>query len=482
MINIDWKPDKTSSIPLYKQIIEYIKLKIKSGEWPIKSKIPPERNLAEKFEVSRSTITYALDELKSEGLIEGKGKSGTIVINNTWSILASTFLSDWGNYVKYGIHKPNLQTIQIINNKEFENGIIRLGTGEPSPDLFPHKMMEQVLKNVSQKIFSLGYEEPKGSLALRQAIANYIKKFGIVVSPSSILIVSGSLDALGLISMSILQPGSTVLTEKPSYLKSLEVFQSLGMRLKGISMDKNGLILNELNYSIDKNCSLLYTIPTFHNPTGIIMPDKRREELLKICELKRLPILEDDAYRELYIDEVPPLPLKAKDKNGMVLYMGTVSKSLFPGIRIGWLIGPESVIDRLSDIKMQTDYGASSISQAVLTEWMESGLYEKYLIYLRDQLRYRRDTALSTLDKYFSDIAEWEKPSGGFYIWLKLKKSISMKKLFSACLKNKILINPGYIYDFNKNSNIRISYSYASISQIKYGLKKLSEIIKFWHE
>lgn len=178
------------------------------------------------------------------------------------------------------------------------------------------------------------------------------------------------------------------------------------------------------------------------------------------------------------MDEEPPEPLKAKDKNGNVMYLGTASKSLAAGLRIGWLVGQESVIEHLADIKMQSDYGASSLSQEVLAEWITSGLYDEYLINLRKQLRIRREITLGILEKYFTDIATWNRPSGGFYIWLKLKKPISLNKLFEISYKKGILINPGNVYDFSNNKNIRISYSYASLIDIEKGLRLLSEIIK----
>lgn len=182
MLIIDWMPDKSASTSLYKQIVDYIKKKISSGEWTLGSRLPTQRELAESFKVNRSTIVEALFELKAEGLIEGRSKGGTIIINNAWSLLASTPPPNWPSYVKGGIHKPNLQTIQVINQLEYKSEIIRLGTGELSPELYPHEMMKTVLNNVSGKISSLGYEEPKGLLYLRQVLSQHLRKYGINAS------------------------------------------------------------------------------------------------------------------------------------------------------------------------------------------------------------------------------------------------------------------------------------------------------------
>lgn len=478
MINIDWKPNKSSKLPLYRQIVNYIKEKISRGEWIVGTKLPSQREMADIFNVNRSTVVEAIDELKSYGLVYGKSKGGTIIVNNTWSVLASGKTPNWEKYIKSGIYEPNLSTIQMINKLEYEDNIIRLSTGELSPELFPKDAMKTVLSKVADDINSLGYERTKGSLELRRTISNYVKKIGINASPSSILIVSGSLQALQLISMSILKPGDDVLIEKPSYIKSINVFESAGMNLKGISMDMHGIDIRDILKNIDKETPILYTIPTFQNPTGIVMSENRRNELIKICTKERLPIIEDDAYRELWFDEKPPQTLKSKDRNGIVLYIGTISKCLSAGMRVGWVIGPEAVIDRLGDVKMQTDYGASSLSQYAADEWISSGLYEKYIENLRHELKSRRDFTINLLHEYFYDIAEWNVPKGGFYIWLKLKVKIDVNKLFNLSWKQGILINPGYIYDFHKNNNIRISYSYASNNEMYIGIKRLSEIIR----
>ena len=152
------------------------------------------------------------------------------------------------------------------------------------------------------------------------------------------------------------------------------------MILESIPMDKEGILIREvINYKKKFGGSILCTIPSFHNPTGILMSEKRRNELLFACEKERLPIIEDDIYSDLWIDEEPPMSLKSRDPNGLVLYVGSLSKALSPGFRIGWVVGPEPVIDRLADIKMQSDYGASSLSQWAATEWLQSGMYYENL-------------------------------------------------------------------------------------------------------
>ncbi|BCC59238.1 TPA: PLP-dependent aminotransferase family protein [Bacillus cereus] len=467
-------------VPKYRQIIDYMKEKIENGEWPIGSKIPSQRQLAKLFHVNRSTVINALDELMADGLIQGQIGAGTIVMNNTWSLLATNPPPDWSEYVKAGIHKPSNLMVREINEAEANKKLIHLSKGELAPHLFPLETMQSIIKKVSEELDYFGYEEQKGFYPLREAISQYVRSFGIHASPDSILIVSGALQALQLISIGLLHRKSTVLLEQPSYLYSLHVFQSANINLSGISMDHHGILPNDLlkriKYSQKNN--ILYSIPCFQNPTGILMSKERRKEILKICEKEQLPIIEDDIYRELWLDESPPAPLKSMDKHGHVLYIGSLSKTLSPGLRIGWIIGPEPVIDRLSDIKMQTDYGSSSLSQRVAAEWINEGFYEEHVANVRMHLKERRQIMIRALNKYCADIASWDIPSGGFFIWLKVIHNIPMKKLFSEALSKGILLNPGRIYEEESNQYIRLSYGYATPEQMTNGIKLLSELIR----
>ncbi len=251
------------------------------------------------------------------------------------------------------------------------------------------------------------------------------------------------------------------------------------MQLQGVSMDEEGIQVLDIGKLKRKhNASLLYSIPSFHNPTGIVTSQERRQVLLDTCMQERLPIIEDDAYGDLWLEEAAPKPLKAIDHQGLVLYMGSMSKTLGPGLRIGWIVAPQAVIDRLADIKMQTDYGSSTLSQFAVAEWLATGLYEEHLKTIRLELKLRRDYMLAILNKYFRDIACWSIPRGGFYIWLSLNKKVSTKQLFMRAVKEGILLNPGYVYDRKDQTHIRLSYSYAQFDEMKDGLMRLASLLK----
>lgn len=259
--------------PKYKQIIEYIKEKIGNGEWPIGSKIPSQRTLARQFNVNRSTVITALEELAADGLIEGRMGKGTVVVSNTWTLLANRSSPDWGKYVAAGFQQPSRKTVQEINQSESNPALVQLSKGELSKDMFPLSVMKEMMGKVAHRLEAFGYEEPKGYLPLREALSRYLRTIGIQASPASILIVSGALQALQLISMGILQSGSTVFLDRPSYLYSLHVFQSAGMKLSGLPMDEAGL-LPQMIGAAPRGRSILYTNPCFQNPTGVLMSAK----------------------------------------------------------------------------------------------------------------------------------------------------------------------------------------------------------------
>lgn len=464
--------------PKYLIIIDYIKGKIAKGGWAIGSRIPSQRELAKNFNVNRSTVITALEELMADGLVEGKAGMGTIVTNNTWTLMGNHSSTNWNENIPLGVHKASMATVQEINEAESKKNLIQLSKGELSKDIFPLEEMKSIVRKVSDQLSPFGYEEPKGNLQLRQAISDSLKKRGIKASPSSILVVSGALQALQLISIGLLQKGSTVFLGLPSYIYSLSVFQSVGMELRGLPMDEEGLMASSVYRTNEKGKSVLYTIPTFHNPTGALMQERRREELIAVCEREQFPIIEDDVYRDLWIDYPPPRPIKSMDHYGNVLYLGSLSKSLSPGLRIGWVVGPESVISRLADLKMQSDYGSISLSQYVAAEWLASGLYEKHLLHIREKLKFRRNTAIKLLEKYLSEYATWERPKGGSFIWVKIKLDFKVHHLFQKAFAQGILLNPGSIYAEKSGQFIRLSYAFASLAEIEEGIFKLRNIIR----
>ena len=458
-LDINWEPDRSSGEPITEQIVGFMCARISSGDWPIGSRLPSQRVLAERFGVNRSTIIAAIGELADYGIVEGRHGAGTRIASNTWSLMLPG-APDWADYVSSGFFKANNDTIQTINRLEFDRSKTRLGTGELDPRLFPRDMWRRVAGEAAAEISSLGYPPPEGLDVLREAIAAHMEAWGISCTPGQVLVSSGALQALQMISVSLLSAGSTVYAEAPSYIKSLQVFQSAGMKLAGVPMDEHGLDVDALG-----------------KLTGVTMSEPRRRALIASCVANRLPIIEDCAYQDLIFDGDTPHTLKSFDETGMVITLGSASKALAPGLRIGWIVADERIVQRLADVKMQMDYGASTLSQWVFARFLSSGLYDEYMVSLRMQLRRRRDAALETLERLFAGRAHWNVPRGGFYVWLTFDEPVRTGRLFQRAIEHGVLLNPGDIYDFEGDNSLRLSYSYTTPEEFAAAAETLASLV-----
>ncbi|OWR31746.1 GntR family transcriptional regulator [Saccharibacillus sp. O23] len=469
---MDWKPSPHPHHTLQAQIVAWIAERIEHGDWNAGFRLPAQRELAARWSVNRSTVQAAIDELRAEGLLETRRGSGAYVSGSAWNALLARSQPNWQRHIRASVHKPNRHTIRLINDNEPDPSLVRLGTGELSPELLPARELERSLRDLKLDPRAIGYSEPLGSLRLRRALCVQLERLGIRAQPDNVCIVSGALQALQLIAVGLLEEGSAVFHEPISYLNSVHPFQSAGMRMLPF---RHGPQLRErLARAARGRQSLLYAVPTLNNPTGRSWNPARRQGIYDACSELRIPIVEDDVYRDLLFAPGPP-PIKATDGSGQVLYMGSLSKSLSPGLRIGWVVAPSPVAARLADVKMQTDYGSSAFSQEIAAHWLETGLYERHAERLRSELRRRAARTESALRERFRELADWETPEGGFYIWLRFRKPIADKSFFRRLLDRKVLINPGYIYDPSDLHHIRLSYAYASDEEMQAGLNALRE-------
>lgn len=462
----------------YQQIIDDILLQIQNGSLETGMKLPTQRELATMYQVNRSTVIQALDILQSYGTIESKPRKGLFIADNKWN----TYIKDniqWQTYMSHSTSKNNQYFIQRINELEFRSDLYRLSTGELSPSLIPNQQFKEILAQSNDIPLTSNYEYPLGSLSLRSAIVEHVKQWGIDCTVDQICITSGALQGLKLIADGLLVPQSHIIIESPSYIHSIRTWHNIHAELKSLPISTIKRNINHIfNHSQRFRHSLFYTIPTCHNPTQHSYSIEERKKIVHQCQLHGIPIVEDDVYGELYFNRPRPRPLKSLDHNDNILYLGSLSKSVSPGLRIGWIIGKSTVVSHLADLKMQNDYGASSISQYIATQWLTNPQYHQWHIQnLKHELLIKRDQFLQSLTSYFSNLGTWHIPEGSFYIWFELYHPIDMKALFDLAISHHILINPGEIYSEQANRAIRFSYSYIDVSDIDNALKQLSQLI-----
>jgi len=473
-----WKPDRHSRTPLYEQIADHLEQRIAYGEFPPGSLLPSERKLAEQLGVNRSTVILAFAELRSTGIIESRTGSGTRVSATKWGITPK-HTPNWKRYAEGGNFLPNLPFMRKIREALTHNpDLIDFASGELSADLAPIDEMAEIMSKHRYTSY-LGYDNPQGYIPLRRALIAYLERHrGIRTTESSILVTSGSQQSLFLITQCLLSPGDAVAIEDPSYCYSLPMFQSAGLRLFRLPVDSYGIHPEDVRALYKKHrIKMVFTNPNFQNPTGTLLGAERRKQLLAVASELALPIVEDDPFGLTEYDGVPPSPLKAMDSLGSVLYIGSLSKIAASGLRIGWMVAPRTIAERLADARQQMDFGLSVIPQQVAEQFLNSSYFEPHLDRLRMNLRFKRDLLTDALEKELPGLIRFSVPQGGLHLWCKLVPEIHDGKLLEEAIRKGIVFVPGSVYG-SDSGYVRFTFARAKADEIRVGVSKFAEALR----
>jgi 2-aminoadipate transaminase len=359
--------------------------------------------------------------------------------------------------------------------------VISLGGGLPNSDTFPaNEDLVELVKNVDAKK-ALQYGKTEGVDELRDAIVEFVSKKGINATRENVLIATGSQQALDLVG-DIFIEDNWVAMEIPTYVAAITAFKNRVNSPNAVlvELDNDGIVVEEFQ-NIDENLSFIYTIPTFQNPSGITMSEKKRKQLLEIAIERDIPIIEDDPYGYLRYSGRDIPPIKSFDDSGNVVYLGTFSKIFAPGMRIGYVIANEEVIDRLARRKQSKDLHTSTFNQYVLLESLNQGIPQKVIQKAIPLYKHKRDLMLKELEKHFTDIAEWTKPDGGLFLWLTLNDdSVKTDYMLEYAVKEKgILYIPGNAFTWTGEdcrNSMRLNFSYPSDNEIVEGVKRLYNV------
>ncbi|MGE5704334.1 MAG: PLP-dependent aminotransferase family protein [Clostridia bacterium] len=476
---MEWRIDETSQEPLFRQIARHYEEGIFNGTYPPGTPLPTERLLALQLQVNRSTISEAYAELRASGLIQSRQGSGTRVNEHLWGVAQRQ--PNWFQYTNSGTFIPTRPLVRRIREAASRPGIISFYNGELHRDCFPHQQLEETVHKLSLTKM-LGYLPLEGDPGLRETLCDYLREeYKIDTEPSQVLITSGAQQALHLITQCLLKPGDAIALEGPSYMYSLGVFPSAGLRLFHLPVDQDGLIPEDVEQLYRKHkIRLVITNPTYQNPTGTVLSMKRRKQLLAICEEFRLPIIEDEAYGALTLNGSlqPPPPLFTLNQgNGLVIHIGSFSKTVSPGLRIGWVVAPPSVIQRMAETKKEIDHGTSTLSQQVIHSFLQDADRRSHMKTLTDTLTRRRDTALAALRNHVADAATWNEPMGGYSIWCRLRQPLSETALVEKAIANGVLFMPGGSYGAEPGF-FRLSYASPAEEEIEEGIRRLGEVLQ----
>ncbi|WP_138752067.1 PLP-dependent aminotransferase family protein [Paenibacillus sinopodophylli] len=473
-----WKPDRSAPIPLYQQIVDHIERGISYAQLPPGSSLPSERKLAEQLGVNRSTVMQAYEELRASGLVESVVGSGTRVSMTKWGV-SQVHTPNWRLYTDGGTFLPNLPLMRRIREvTQYESAIINFASGELSSDLFPNQIVSRILREESFGEH-LGYDDPQGFLTLRQAIAGrLLRDQGIRTSESSMLVTSGSQQSLYLITQCLLSPGDAVAIEDPSYTYSLPMFQSAGLRIFRLPVHSDGIDPEDIIALYRKHrIRMVFLNPNFQNPTGTTLSDVKKKRVLAIAAELRIPIVEDDPFSLTGFQGIVPAPLKAMDQDGIVLYIGSLSKIAASGLRIGWLVAPQSVVERLSDARQQMDFGLSIVAQWTAERLLSSGEFDIHLQMLRESLNQKQRFMVDALTDSLQEKITFSPPVGGLNIWCRIKHPADDGKLLEEAIKRGVVFVPGSVYG-SEPGYVRFSYAKPKAEEIASGISAFAEALE----
>ena len=357
--------------------------------------------------------------------------------------------------------------------------VISFAGGLPSPETFPVEHMRVVFDSVLSKQgkVALQYGPTDGYLPLRQWIADSLSTDGAKIIPEQVLMVSGSQQGLDLLAKVLVDEGSRVLVETPSYLGALQAFSVYRPEFVSVPTDENGLLPQHIN-GLAQGARLLYALPNFQNPTGRTMPVERRIALVEACARLGLPLIEDDPYGALSYRGEPLQKLLTMNPNG-VIYMGSFSKVLTPGIRLGYVVAPVPLIRKLEQAKQAADLHTATLTQMVVYEAIKDGFLTQHIPTIRKLYADQCQAMLNALTEFFPSSVTWTKPEGGMFIWVTLPKHIDSSKLLDESIEQLVAFVPGAPFYANtpEQNTLRLSFVTVPPAKIREGVERLGRLI-----
>jgi GntR family transcriptional regulator/MocR family aminotransferase len=479
--------NRDSHVPLYAQIVSEVRLRINSGLLKVGDRLPANRELARSLGVNRNTVTTAYAELAASGLISSRVGSGTYISGlpggtplrgGETHTPASPMM--WDALLRAQARDNWLAEMSSLEQRRDGTS---LALALPSADLFPlddfRRAVDRVLRKQGRVLLQLG--ATSGYEPLQEYIASRLALSGAKVTADEVLITNGCQQSLDLIRQILIEPGDEMVIENPTYPGALSVFCGAGSKYVSVPVGENGIELNILEDVLSqKRAKLIYVVTSFQNPTGATMDVAARRNLLGLAARYRVPIVEDDIYRELRYDGPDVPPLKSLDEHGLVIYISSFSKVGFPGLRTGWIVAPRIVIEHLNRVKQRSDLHASLLAQAAIYEFAKQGMLGRHIKRVKKAYRQRRDAMLEALDRYFPEEAGWNKPDGGMSVWVRLPGSLSSRQLLHQSAESGVTFITGdhFFAGSPQENAMRLSFTMAGPQAIDDAVKKLGAIVK----
>ncbi len=380
--------------------------------------------------------------------------------------------------------KPS--AIREILKLSSQPGIIPFSAGNPAVEAFPAKEVAEITADILQNnpIGALQYSVTEGYQPLRDYMKEYmLSKYSVGNEQDDILITSGAQQVMNLVTKVFVNRGDTIICEDPSFIGSLNAFRSFGCNLVGVSMDADGINLEALENALknNKNAKFLYTIPNFQNPSGITMSMEKRKAVYEIAKKYQIIILEDNPYGEIRFSGEDLPSIKSFDTEGIVIYAGSFSKVLSPGMRVGYAIANKEIISKLTVCKQTDDVHTTIWSQLIAYKFLTEYDFESHLEKIRGIYRKKANLCMELCDEHLKPMVDYYKTEGGLFIWCKLPENVDVLDFTMKALDKKVAVVPGTAFSVDttaKSDRIRINYSTPTDQQIVQGIEILGKLLK----
>lgn len=462
---------------LYEQLADHVASRVRDGSLARGERVPSVRQLRADRGVSAATVMRAYEVLESRGFIEARPRSGFFV-SAAWRTRA----------VEPRVSRPSSRSTRLdvselvfdVTEAMREPLLVPLGSAFPSPALFPLASLGKHLGAAARRLDArrLVQDLAPGSIELRRRIAQRYLRFGAEVSPDEIIITSGAMEALILGLQALTRPGDLVAIESPAFYGCLQTLEALGLRAIEVPTSAaQGVDLAALAELLGRHpIRVCWFMTTFHNPTGALMPDEAKQELVKLLARHDVALIEDDVYAELYFGARRPKPTKAFDRDGRVLDCGSFSKCLAPGYRVGW-VAAGKFAKQVARRKFMSSIATAIPNQVAIADYLRRGSFDRHLKGVRRALEAQQAAALASIARHLPQ-AGVVKPAGGYFLWLELPEGVNAIDVFRHALDKGVSIAPGPIFSARREFRncLRLNYGYPWTAESDRAVQKLSQV------
>jgi DNA-binding transcriptional MocR family regulator len=486
--------DKSSPKRLYLQVIDGIRSLADEGALVPGSALPSSRTLAAKIGVNRTTVCRAYEELQAQGYLDSRPGSYTRLRRR-----APEAPYDPGrrSVVRWdAVVSPEARRIaetfarfspERLQSPPAASPVVDFASLDPDPRLFPMRELERSVRRVmggpegsSPGRGALSYASYQGYAPLRDYISQRMRLHGVSVSAEEILITNGAQQALDLVARLFASDGAAVALESPTYSIAIPLFRFCGLRLRPVPMTPGGMDLEALEKALDQDgISFVYSVPNFQNPTGITTEHEHRERLLALCLAHRVPLVEDGFEEDMKYFGKVALPVKSLDEHNLVIYIGTFSKALFPGLRVGWMAADRECIRRLTAIKRFADLSTGHFVQCVMNRFCREGSYDLHLRRLHRVYRQRLAVCLRAMEASLPKNVSWTRPMGGYTLWVRLPVKMTEPEMSRHMARHGVSVSYGgyYFVDGRESEYFRLSIARLDEDEIHEGIRRLAKAL-----